>query len=288
MPSSSARCAQLPRALDKVPYYIGLRKLRDYLRGDIAELDDSEIIFPSTPLEQKLKTEVVKEESLDLDEDDTSTSSTKDLSLTLEQIQQQAEYQEALMASAEGIDLSQEAWAHQGFGSRNPGKNVDYQFSQSFMSFDSIKDQAIATSATPIKQEYSFNDHYDSVGVRGPTAEKVNIDQNSPYQCHTSSSSPQYTSLGELPAKQKIMNKTQRISSSQQHPVSRVAQSAPPSPYSPIASHNMHQGHQPPSGVMNSTHPAVSPGQPIPGYHQPVHQGHNSGFNNIKLSPSYR
>ncbi|CAF3978921.1 unnamed protein product, partial [Rotaria sp. Silwood1] len=28
MPSSSARCSQLPRAEDKLPFYMGLRKLR--------------------------------------------------------------------------------------------------------------------------------------------------------------------------------------------------------------------------------------------------------------------
>nr|VZI13428.1 unnamed protein product [Spirometra erinaceieuropaei] len=42
MPSSSARCAQLPRAEDKLPFFIALRKLRDYLRGERSELADSE------------------------------------------------------------------------------------------------------------------------------------------------------------------------------------------------------------------------------------------------------
>ncbi|KAM7415093.1 hypothetical protein PAMA_019768 [Pampus argenteus] len=44
MPSSSARCAQFPRAQDKVHFYIKLRELRDQLRGvqkstDIEEID---------------------------------------------------------------------------------------------------------------------------------------------------------------------------------------------------------------------------------------------------------
>lgn len=34
MPSSSARCAQFPRAQDKVHFYIKLRELRDQLRGE--------------------------------------------------------------------------------------------------------------------------------------------------------------------------------------------------------------------------------------------------------------
>ena len=33
MPSSSARCAQFPRAQDKVHFYIKLRELRDELKG---------------------------------------------------------------------------------------------------------------------------------------------------------------------------------------------------------------------------------------------------------------
>ena len=33
MPSSSARCAQFPRAQDKVHYYIQIKKLRDKLKG---------------------------------------------------------------------------------------------------------------------------------------------------------------------------------------------------------------------------------------------------------------
>lgn len=34
MPSSSARCAQFPRAQDKVHFYIKLRELRDKLKGE--------------------------------------------------------------------------------------------------------------------------------------------------------------------------------------------------------------------------------------------------------------
>ena len=45
MPSSSARCAQLPRATDKVPFYAALRKFLDYLSGRIPELDEAEIVF---------------------------------------------------------------------------------------------------------------------------------------------------------------------------------------------------------------------------------------------------
>lgn len=45
MPSSSARCAQLPRAEDKLPFFTALRKLREYVRGERTELDESEIVF---------------------------------------------------------------------------------------------------------------------------------------------------------------------------------------------------------------------------------------------------
>ncbi|XP_022908087.1 uncharacterized protein [Onthophagus taurus] len=45
MPSSSARCAQLPRAADKVPFYAALKKFRDYLNGLIPDIEESEMIF---------------------------------------------------------------------------------------------------------------------------------------------------------------------------------------------------------------------------------------------------
>lgn len=45
MPSSSARCAQLPRAADKVPFYAALKKFRDYLNGVIPHIDESDCVF---------------------------------------------------------------------------------------------------------------------------------------------------------------------------------------------------------------------------------------------------
>ena len=55
MPSSSARCSQLPRAIDKVPFYVALRKLRDFVRGDLAYLSDSEVTFPDLELKVETK-----------------------------------------------------------------------------------------------------------------------------------------------------------------------------------------------------------------------------------------
>lgn len=46
MPSSSARCSQLPRAEDKLPFYIGLKKLRDFVNGKLHTLNEAEITFP--------------------------------------------------------------------------------------------------------------------------------------------------------------------------------------------------------------------------------------------------
>jgi hypothetical protein len=46
MPSSSARCSQLPRAEDKLPFYTGLKKLRDFVNGTLYTLNESEITFP--------------------------------------------------------------------------------------------------------------------------------------------------------------------------------------------------------------------------------------------------
>ncbi|CAN7976413.1 unnamed protein product, partial [Ixodes persulcatus] len=50
MPSSSARCAQLPRAVDKLPFYVALKKLRDHLRGRLPLLHPSEVTFPDVKL----------------------------------------------------------------------------------------------------------------------------------------------------------------------------------------------------------------------------------------------
>ena len=50
MPNSSARCAQLPRAVDKVPFYKALTKYRDYLKGEIPEIDEAEVVFSDIKL----------------------------------------------------------------------------------------------------------------------------------------------------------------------------------------------------------------------------------------------
>lgn len=51
MPSSSARCSQLPRASDKVPFFVALRKLRDHVCGRLGRpLDESEVVFPDLDL----------------------------------------------------------------------------------------------------------------------------------------------------------------------------------------------------------------------------------------------
>lgn len=55
MPSSSARCAQLPRAVDKVPFYVALKKLRDHLCGALPDLDFSEVSFPDVKLKVEVK-----------------------------------------------------------------------------------------------------------------------------------------------------------------------------------------------------------------------------------------
>ena len=50
MPSSSARCAQLPRAVDKVPFFEALRKFRDYLTGRLPKIEDCEVVFANVSL----------------------------------------------------------------------------------------------------------------------------------------------------------------------------------------------------------------------------------------------
>ena len=65
-PSSSARCTQLPRAIDKVPFYEALKRVRDHIRvhGSINGIDRSTVTFPDFKLvtaPQKAKKEVKEE-----------------------------------------------------------------------------------------------------------------------------------------------------------------------------------------------------------------------------------
>ncbi|RWS29419.1 hypothetical protein B4U80_04869 [Leptotrombidium deliense] len=47
MPSSSARCAQLPRLTDKLPFFMALKKLRDFVNGFSPSINLEEITFQS-------------------------------------------------------------------------------------------------------------------------------------------------------------------------------------------------------------------------------------------------
>lgn len=74
MPSSSARCALLPRASDKVPFYQALKKYSDFVKGKIPEPDVSEVVF-SHIHSNRLSPKKFKEEFLlkqDLEDMDTS------------------------------------------------------------------------------------------------------------------------------------------------------------------------------------------------------------------------
>lgn len=70
MPSSSARCSQLPRAVDKVPFYEALRKFRDHLNGKLPDLKESEITFPDLELKTAVKKEIKLEMKQEVDEED--------------------------------------------------------------------------------------------------------------------------------------------------------------------------------------------------------------------------
>ncbi len=67
MPNSSARCAQLPRAVDKVPFYTALKKFRDYLRGEVPDLDESEVVFPEVKLQNFNNKRIKDEDELERD-----------------------------------------------------------------------------------------------------------------------------------------------------------------------------------------------------------------------------
>ena len=80
MPSSSARCAQLPRALDKVPFYLALRKFRDYLKGTIDHISEEEMTFAHVKLKNFKKEEKLVED--EEDGDALSNDSLPDASVT--------------------------------------------------------------------------------------------------------------------------------------------------------------------------------------------------------------
>ncbi|XP_068595446.1 thymine DNA glycosylase, tandem duplicate 1 [Brachionichthys hirsutus] len=67
MPSSSARCAQFPRAQDKVHFYIKLRELRDQLKGvrKAAEVEEVSYLFNLQLAKDDAKRMAIKEEQYD-------------------------------------------------------------------------------------------------------------------------------------------------------------------------------------------------------------------------------
>lgn len=67
MPSSSARCAQFPRAQDKVHYYIKLKELRNHLKGikSAPEVSEVEYSFDLHKAQADAKKMAIKEEKHD-------------------------------------------------------------------------------------------------------------------------------------------------------------------------------------------------------------------------------
>ncbi|XP_063769028.1 G/T mismatch-specific thymine DNA glycosylase isoform X2 [Eleginops maclovinus] len=67
MPSSSPRCAQFPRAQDKVHFYIKLKELRDEMKGLIPkrEVEETEYLFDLQLAKEDAKRISIKEEQVD-------------------------------------------------------------------------------------------------------------------------------------------------------------------------------------------------------------------------------
>ncbi|KAM7397133.1 hypothetical protein PAMP_020130 [Pampus punctatissimus] len=67
MPSSSPRCAQFPRAQDKVHFYIKLKELRDQMRGLVPSRDvmETEYSFNLQLAKEDAKRMAIKEEQVD-------------------------------------------------------------------------------------------------------------------------------------------------------------------------------------------------------------------------------
>ncbi|XP_066561335.1 G/T mismatch-specific thymine DNA glycosylase isoform X2 [Amia ocellicauda] len=68
MPSSSARCAQFPRAQDKVHYYIKLKELRDQIKGigtTVGDVQETDYKFDLQLAKEDAKKMAIKEEQYD-------------------------------------------------------------------------------------------------------------------------------------------------------------------------------------------------------------------------------
>ncbi|XP_042563307.1 G/T mismatch-specific thymine DNA glycosylase isoform X2 [Clupea harengus] len=67
MPSSSPRCAQFPRAQDKVHFYIKLKELRDEIKGVVPnkEIEETEYSFDLSLAKEDAKRIAIKEETPD-------------------------------------------------------------------------------------------------------------------------------------------------------------------------------------------------------------------------------
>ena len=59
------RCAQLPRAVDKVPFFEALKKFRDFVNGEAEEPEEEEIVFANVVLKNFPKKPAVKVEPED-------------------------------------------------------------------------------------------------------------------------------------------------------------------------------------------------------------------------------
>ena len=71
LPSAEYRCPHyrlMPRSIDKLPFYNGLKKLNDYLNGRLKVLDDLEITYP----EFKVDYEGIKTDISDSEDNNTS------------------------------------------------------------------------------------------------------------------------------------------------------------------------------------------------------------------------
>ncbi|XP_048014215.1 G/T mismatch-specific thymine DNA glycosylase isoform X1 [Megalobrama amblycephala] len=73
MPSSSPRCAQFPRAQDKVHFYIKLKELRDQLKGVVKapEIQETDYTFDVTLAKEDAKRLAIKEEQHDPEYEET-------------------------------------------------------------------------------------------------------------------------------------------------------------------------------------------------------------------------
>ncbi|TSQ92615.1 G/T mismatch-specific thymine DNA glycosylase [Bagarius yarrelli] len=123
MPSSSPRCAQFPRAQDKVHFYIKLKELRDQLKGVIPtqDIQETQYTFDLAMAKEDAKKMAIKEEQHDPGYEGSSSSATQQTCSFYPSNKQDAELSEHSAAMGQ---VGSNQWTMQPFADQIPDIRV--------------------------------------------------------------------------------------------------------------------------------------------------------------------